>query len=170
MIYTLEVDPRPRELQADNNRLERAVNVRKEKLRVLLVDSEPRYEYRYLKNYLEREETIALSVVLLSSDPEYSDQDRSALPTFPAAKDELFGYDVVLLGDADPGFLSASQMQNLSEFVTEKGGGLLFIAGQRSTRCRTAGRRWKCSCRSSWPRRRNPAAVGQRRPPPSGPS
>jgi hypothetical protein len=129
VVYTLEVEPKPRELQAENNRIERTVNVRKEKLRVLLVDSEPRYEYRYLKNYLEREETIDLNVVLLSSDPEYSDQDRSALPTFPAAKDELFAYDVVLIGDADPSFLSVSQMQNLVEFVTEKGGGILFIAG-----------------------------------------
>ena len=88
IIYTLEVEPRPRELQVENNRIERTVNVRKEKLKVLLVESEPRYEFRYLKNYLEREESIDLGVVLLSSDPEYSEQDRSALPTFPAAKEE----------------------------------------------------------------------------------
>jgi hypothetical protein len=69
-------------------------------------------------------------VVLLSSDPEYSEQDRTALPTFPAAKDELFDFDVVLVGDADTSFLSLSQMQNLTQFVTEKGGGILFIAGQ----------------------------------------
>jgi len=130
VVYTLEIEPKPRELQADNNRIERGVNVRKEKVKVLLVDSEPRYEYRYLKNYLEREETIDLNVVLLSSDPEYSDQDRSALPTFPASKDDLFAYDVVLFGDTDPSFLSASQMQNLAEFVTEKGGGILFVAGE----------------------------------------
>jgi uncharacterized membrane protein len=129
-VYTLEVERRERELQADNNRLDRTVNVRKEKLKVLLVDSEPRYEYRYLKNYLEREETIDLNVVLLSSDPRYSEQDRSALPTFPAAKDELFAYDVIIFGDTDPSFLSASQMQNIAEFVTAKGGGLLFIAGE----------------------------------------
>ena len=128
--FILEIDPQPRELQVENNRIERVVTVRKEKLKVLLVESEPRYEFRYLKNYLEREETIDLSVVLLSSDPEYSEQDRSALPTFPAAKDELFAYDVVIMGDADPGFLSHSQMQNLVEFVTEKGGGILFIAGE----------------------------------------
>jgi hypothetical protein len=129
VTYILEVEQQPRELQTENNRIERTINVRKEKLKVLLVDSEPRYEYRYLKNYLEREETIDLRVVLLSSDPEYSEQDRSALPTFPAAKDELFDFDVVLMGDADTSFLSLSQMQNLSQFVTEKGGGILFIAG-----------------------------------------
>ena len=128
-IYTLEVDPQPRDLHKENNRIERTVNVRKEKLKVLLVDGEPRYEYRYLKNYLEREDTIDLSVVLLSSDPEYSEQDRSALPTFPASKDDLFAYDVLILGDADPSYLSSSQMQNIAEFVTSRGGGLVFIAG-----------------------------------------
>ena len=128
--FILEVDPRPRELQTENNRIERVITVRKEKLKVLYVDSEPRYEFRYLKNYLERDETIDLNVVLLSSDPAYSQQDRSALPTFPAAKDDLFAYDVVLFGDADTSFLSQSQMQNLVEFVTEKGGGVLFIAGE----------------------------------------
>ena len=128
--FVLQVDPRPREIQTDNNRMERVVTVRKEKLRVLLVEGEPRYEFRYLKNYLEREETIDLRVVLLSSDPEYSDQDRSALPTVPAAKEELFTYDVVIVGDVDPGFLSQSQMLHLAEFVTDRGGGVLFIAGE----------------------------------------
>ena len=52
-VYTLEVEP-PAAGTAGRNQSRRAhVNVRKEKLKVLLVDSEPRYEYRYLKNYLE---------------------------------------------------------------------------------------------------------------------
>ena len=128
--FIIEVDKLPRELQTDNNRIERVVMVRKEKLRVLFVDSEPRYEFRYLKNYLERDETIDLNVVLLSSDPKYSEQDRSAIPTFPAAKDDLFAYDVVIFGDADISYMSQSQLQNLVEFVTEKGGGVLFVAGE----------------------------------------
>ena len=128
--FIIEVEPRPRELQTDNNRIERVITVRKEKLKVLYLDSEPRYEFRYLKNYLERDESIDLNVVLLSSDTEYSEQDRSALPTFPASKDDLFAYDVVIIGDADTSFLSQSQMQNLVQFVTEKGGGVLFVAGR----------------------------------------
>ena len=158
--FILEVDPQPRELQTENNRIERAVTVRKEKLKVLLVDSEPRYEFRYLKNYLEREETIDLSVVLLSSDPEYSEQDRSALPTFPAAKDELFAYDVVIFGDADPSFLSQSQMQNLAEFVTEKGGGILFIAGELFNPLAYRGTPLETLLPIELAEARNPTAVG----------
>ena len=170
ITYILEVEPRPRELQTENNRIERTINVRKEKLKVLLVDSEPRYEFRYLKNYLEREETIDLSVVLLSSDPEYSEQDRSALPTFPAAKDELFAYDVVLIGDADPSFLSASQMQNLAEFVTEKGGGILFIAGENFDPLRYKGTPLEIAPADRAGRGAQPDRRGQRRSPRSGPS
>jgi len=128
--FVLEVEPRPRELQTENNRIEREIVVRKQKLKVLLVESEPRYEFRYLKSFLERDETIDLHVVLLSSDPEYSEQDRFALATFPAAKEELYTYDAVIFGDADTSYLSQSQMQSLGEFVTEKGGGIMFVAGE----------------------------------------
>ncbi len=130
ITYIVEVDAKPRELTPGNNRIEKAINVRDEKLKVLYVDSLPRYEFRYLKTFLDRERTIDLNVVLQSSDPQYSTQDRAALPTFPSSKDDLFAYDVVILGDVDPSFLSNSQMAHLTEFVTEKGGGVLFVAGE----------------------------------------
>lgn len=130
ITYIVEVDAQPRELQAENNRVEKLVNVREEKLRVLYVDSEPRYEFRYLKNFLDREKTIDLAVVLQASDPQYSSQDKAALSTFPSSKEELFDYDAVILGDVDPSFLSGSQMTHLAEFVTSKGGGILFVAGE----------------------------------------
>ncbi len=133
VTYIVEVDAKPRELQAENNRIEKTITVREERLKVLYVDSEPRYEFRYLKTFLDRDsKSIDLNVVLQSSDPQYSNQDRAALPTFPSSKDDLFAYDVVILGDVDPGFLSNSQMSHLAEFVTDKGGGLLFVAGELS--------------------------------------
>ena len=168
--FVLEVEPRPRELQTENNRIERVITVRKEKLKVLIVESEPRYEFRYLKNYLEREETIDLSVVLLSSDPEYSEQDRSALPTFPAAKDELFAYDVVIVGDADPGFLSHSQMQQPRRVRHREGRRHpVHRRRARSIPCRTGARLWRLCCRSSWPTPATPPRWG-RRSPRTGPS
>lgn len=158
--FVLEVDPRPRELQVENNRIERTVSVRKEKLKVLVVESEPRYEFRYLKNYLEREETIDLSVVLLSSDPEYSEQDRSAIPVFPASKEELFEFDVVLFGDVDPSYLSQAQMRNLAEFAEEKGGGILFVAGELFNPLSYRGTPLEALLPVELADARNPSAVG----------
>jgi hypothetical protein len=158
--FIVEIEPQPREIQADNNRIERVVVVRKEKLKVLYLDNEPRYEFRYLKNYLERDETIDLNVVLLSSDTEYSEQDRSALPTFPASKDDLFAYDVVIIGDADTSYLSQAQMQNLVQFVTEKGGGVLFVAGEWFNPLKYAGTPLELLLPVELGDARNPTAVG----------
>jgi hypothetical protein len=131
--YVVEVRPVERELQRDNNRLERTIDVRDQKLRVLYVEGEPRWEFRYLKTYLERDSTIELGIVLQSSDDRYAEQDRSALPAFPPGNDGpdgLFRYDVVILGDIDPSFLNAQQMRDLVEFVTKRGGGLMLVAGE----------------------------------------
>ncbi len=86
ITYIVEVESKPRELQAENNRIEKTITVREEKLKVLYVDSEPRYEFRYLKTFLDREQTIDLNVVLQSSDPQYSNQDRGGLADLPVVE------------------------------------------------------------------------------------
>src|SRR5205085_6403709 len=116
----------------DNNRIERSVYVREAKLiKVLYVEGYARYEYRFVKNLLEREsdrdarnKTIDLKVLLLDADGEYASEDKSALADFPT-KEELNGYDVVLFGDVDPKDrkIGASNLQHLADFVKERGGG-----------------------------------------------
>lgn len=131
--FVLDVLPAEREIMRDNNRIEREVDIRDERLKVLFVEGEPRWEYRYLKTYLERDSTVDLSVVLQSSDERFADQDRSAIASFPPGKDGpdgLYSYDVVVLGDVDPAFLNAQQMRDLVEFVDKKGGGLMLVAGE----------------------------------------
>jgi len=127
--FLLEVEPLPGELQTENNRTEaRTVEVRKDRVRVLLVQGEPTYEFRFLRAMLGRDETIELNTVLQSADLEYAEQDAAALRVFPAGREELFAYDVVILADADPTMFSASMMQNLVDFVDEPGkGGALIL-------------------------------------------
>ena len=103
--------------------------MRKEQIRVLLVQAYPNYEFRYLKNMLERDSTIQLNTVLQDADLEYAELDRSALRGFPIRREELFEYDVLLFGDVNPAYLSTGVMQNIADFVEKKGGGAAFIAG-----------------------------------------
>lgn len=130
--YILEVAPLPKESNVKNNREMRRVSVRKEKIRVLLVDALPRWEFREVKVLLEREKTIELKTVLQDADPEFAQEDLSALPHFPVKREELFHYDVVVFGDVNLAYLSSTVLENLREFVREKGGGLLAIAGPRN--------------------------------------
>lgn len=133
--YVVEVKPLPDEdpKQLEDNSQTRPVSVRKEQVRVLMVQSYPSFEWRRLKAMLERDPSIEFHTVLQEADLEYAEIDQSALRVFPVRRDELFAYDVILFGDVNPSFLSGSAMQNLAEFVSEKGGGLVFIAGRQFT-------------------------------------
>jgi uncharacterized membrane protein len=131
--YVVEAEQLPDETQTENNRQQRVVSVRKEQIKVLLAQAYPSFEFRYLKNMLERDSTVQLKTVLQDADLEYTELDQTALRVFPVRREELFAYDVVIFGDVNPSFLSASVLDNLREFVEQKGGGLAFIAGPKYT-------------------------------------
>jgi hypothetical protein len=138
-VYVLEAPGQPGEAQLDNNRIERTIFVRDSKLiKVLYVEGYARYEYRYVKHLLEREsaqdlrnKTVDLKVILLDSDSEYAKLDRSALAEFPS-KVELNQFDVVILGDIDVSDGRVTKhLSEIADFVRERGGGLLVLAGPR---------------------------------------
>ncbi len=129
--YVVEVEHLPDEAQPDNNSQLRLVNVRKEQIKVLLVQGYPNFEFRYLKHMLERDGTIQLKTVLQEADLEYAELDETALRVFPVRREELFAFDVIIFGDVNPTYLSTSVLANLHDFVEQKGGGVAFIAGPR---------------------------------------
>lgn len=131
LTVVLEVSELPDEVNTGNNREVRRISVRDEKLKVLLVDLTPRWEFRQLKDLLGREKTVELKTVLADADPEFTSEDRTALRQFPVTREDLFAYDVCILGDIPAGALTLSVQDNLRQFVSERGRGLLFIAGPR---------------------------------------
>jgi uncharacterized membrane protein len=74
---------------------------------------------------------VELQCVLQEADPEYAEIDRSALRIFPVREEDLFQYDVIVLGDVNPARLGASGIEHLARFVTVRGGGLIVSAGPR---------------------------------------
>ena len=127
------VAPLPNETNPDNNTDLVEVQVLDEKVKVLYVDGYPRYEYRYLKNMLIREETITASCLLLSADEGFAQEGDEPIKRFPETMEELEPVDVVIVGDVDPrgDWLSARQMTTLVKWVGDRGGGFLMIAGPR---------------------------------------
>ncbi|MBN1591160.1 MAG: VWA domain-containing protein, partial [Pirellulales bacterium] len=129
--WTVEIEPLQGELQTENNHLTRTMEVRKEQIRVLLVQDYPNFEYRYLRKMLGRDNTIRLDTLLQEADLAHAEQDAAALPVFPVRRDELSKYDVIILGDVDFKRLGQSAMENLASLVNRPvgGGALVFIAG-----------------------------------------
>ena len=61
---TLQAPPVPGERYPDNNSLEAPVSIRKEELRVLIIESTPRWEYRYMRNAMERDPGVEVNILL----------------------------------------------------------------------------------------------------------
>ncbi|MBX9622404.1 MAG: hypothetical protein K2X82_01175, partial [Gemmataceae bacterium] len=135
----LEVPTVPGEADTANNRIERRVLVTEgKKARVLFVEGDPRYDFRFAKTLFEREadragrgKAVEFKTVLLGAGRGWAETDRSALADFPT-RDQLFEYDVVILGDFDPKLLPRSSrvLQDVADFVKVRGGGLLVVAGE----------------------------------------
>ena len=130
--FVLEAVPLAGEANRGNNRESREVTIRKGKIRVLLVDYEPRYEFRYVKHLLNREnkdrQTIELKT-FLQQQPSSLGAAAVELGTFPELKNDLFEFDVVIFGDVDRSRLPNRHLEDLRDFVREKGGGVIFVAG-----------------------------------------
>ncbi len=124
--------------------LSRSLRVSDEKIRVLLVDGSPRYEYRLLQNMLGRDSTIELHTLLQNADKEIGEDDKlkslsafpllrghSVRPDDPLRPDDLAYYDVVIFGDVNPSLLSPAALENLADYVDrpEHGHALVLIAG-----------------------------------------
>ncbi|VTR94800.1 Uncultured bacterium genome assembly Metasoil_fosmids_resub OS=uncultured bacterium PE=4 SV=1: BatA: VWA_2: VWA_2: DUF1355 [Gemmata massiliana] len=141
--FILSVPTVPGESNARNNKIERTVLVTESRrIRVLYVEGYPRYDFRFVKVMLEREsdksvggKAVEVHVVLLDASKGWAETDRSAFRGDFPTRTELFGYDVVVLGDVDPKQVprSAIALRDLADFVKEKGGGLLFLSGEHGT-------------------------------------
>lgn len=129
--FQLEVAPLRQETNTANNVQTTRVSIRGETLKVLLADSGPRYEFRYLKHLLEREQTVELHTILQESDLEYAAQDATAKPLqgrFPIDRERLLKYDAIILGDVDLSIVPDDVVDNLAAFV-RNGGNMVMIAG-----------------------------------------
>ncbi len=134
LVFAIEIERREDDVDPANNRLIRKVRVRESPLKVLLAERTPRYEYRYLKEFLEREPSVALSTVLLDGDLQAALQDRSGQTfggRFPVREDQIKEFDAIVLGDVSPQDLGPGVLQLLQQYVSRDGGALIAIAGRR---------------------------------------
>jgi hypothetical protein len=105
------------------------VQVCEVKVRVLLVNDSPRYEWRYLYNMLGRDPSIDVHTLLQEADLEFDEEEKKKfIKDFPVSLKDLQTYAVVIFGDVNPLLLSPSALQNLADYV-DHGGALIVIAG-----------------------------------------
>ncbi|MCD8534288.1 MAG: hypothetical protein LR011_05640 [Verrucomicrobia bacterium] len=128
----ISIPVEPEEIASGNNEKEFKFSVRKETLKVLVIDSLPRWEYRYLRNALERDPGVEMSCLLFHPGMGPG-AGKHYLPSFPDTREALSPYDVIFLGDVGigDGELSLKDAELIRGLVEQQSSGLVFVPGRR---------------------------------------
>ncbi|MEI7927394.1 MAG: hypothetical protein WCH40_02510 [Verrucomicrobiales bacterium] len=113
-----------------NNARKFNISGRPEKIRVLVVETNPRWEYRYLRNALSRDPGVELSCLLFSPQLGLG-EGHDYISEFPSKLEDLAKYDVIVLGDvgAMPGQLTKEQCELIRGLVENQASGVVFLPG-----------------------------------------
>ncbi len=130
----VKIDPLPGETNQENNRVTRILSVDNAKRRILYVEGEPRWEYKFLRRAADDDPALQVVSMLRTTQNKIyrqgianPDELASGFPTKP---EDLFAYQGLILGSVESAFFTSAQQQMMKDFVDRRGGGLLFLAGR----------------------------------------
>lgn len=129
---SLQVPVQEGELIPENNQQAFRINIRVETLKVLVVDSLPRWEYRFLRNALARDPGVEVNSILFHPGMRPG-AGKNYLSAFPNTKEAISRYDVIFLGDVGlgEGELETTDLDLIKGLVEQQASGLVFVAGRR---------------------------------------
>ena len=118
------------ELVTTNNFRKFTISGRPEKIRVLLIESLPRWEYRFLRNALSRDPGVELSCLLFH--PALGPgEGKDYIKEFPSKIEELAKYDVIFIGDVGTEQITKEQCALIRGLVENQASGLIFMPGSQ---------------------------------------
>jgi uncharacterized membrane protein len=128
------LDPLEGERNTVNNTRTRVVDVPATRRNILYVEGEPRWEYKFLRRAAERDRALRVASVVRTTPNKYYRQGIDTAGElsegFPVTAAELFAYDAVVIGSYEAAGLRPEQHRLLKEFVDQRGGSVLMLAGR----------------------------------------
>ena len=135
----ISIDPIGGEENTQNNKVTRLVSVEKRTPRILYVEGEPRWDFKFIRRALDDYSGVELITMLRTTQnkiyrqgaPEPS-EDKELIDGFPSKAEDLFRYQALILGSVEVNYFTPTQQQLIRDFVDRRGGGLLFMGGRAS--------------------------------------
>jgi uncharacterized membrane protein len=119
-----------------NNVLTRVVNVGSDARRILYIEGEPRWEFKFIREAEEEDRMVQLASMVRTSENKIYRQGISSPAElaggFPSRPEDLFGYQGLIIGSVEAGYFTPGQQELIHQFVDRRGGGLLLLGGQFS--------------------------------------
>lgn len=132
----IAVDAMAGEENIENNRLTRVINVDPAKRRVLYVEGEPRWDFKFIRRAFDEDKDIEIVSMLRTTQNKIYRQGISGeselAEGFPSKVEDLFGYQGIIFGSVEANYFTPTQQEMIHQFVDRRGGGLLFVGGRAS--------------------------------------
>ncbi len=139
-VFRLDIGADARELTAENNRVDLLVPAPGRPRRILFIEGAPGFEHTFLRRAWQLDPSLEIdSVVKKGRDDQGQDtyyvqaaSSRTAALSngFPASREALDTYDAVVLANASLDAFPRDALEALTEFVDERGGGLLVLGAR----------------------------------------
>jgi hypothetical protein len=130
------VEPLDREENLANNSLTRPLLVSETKRKILYIEGEPRWEFKFIRRAEENDASVQVVSMLRTSENKIYRQGISnpneLADGFPVRPEDLFGYSGIIIGSVDADYFTPLQQELLREYVDRRGGGVLFLGGRSS--------------------------------------
>ncbi|MEO7651945.1 MAG: glutamine amidotransferase, partial [Bryobacteraceae bacterium] len=135
--YQVSVEPLQGEENKANNALTRLVNVESVKPRILYIEGEPRWEFKFIRRAVEEDRSLQLVTMLRTTQNKIYRQGPLLSPKeledgFPMKAEELFAYSGLVIGSVEASYFTPAQQELIKEFANRRGGGVLFLGGRAS--------------------------------------
>ena len=124
----------PGEENLNNNLVTRVVNVSSEQRRILYMEGEPRWEYKFIRQAEEDDRMVNIASMDRTSENKIYRQGiantKELADGFPSRPEDLFTYQGLIIGSVEAGYFTPNQQELIHQFVDRRGGGLLLLGGQ----------------------------------------
>jgi uncharacterized membrane protein len=131
---TFSIAPLPGETNTANNAITRLVNVVANKRRILYVEGEPRWEYKFIRRAEVDDPIVEIASMLRTTENKIYRQGienpQELADGFPTDAKTLFQYQGLIIGSVESGYFTPAQQDLIRQFVDRRGGGLLMLAGR----------------------------------------
>jgi len=119
-----------------NNTVVRLLHVEDLKPRILYMEGEPRWEFKFIRRAVEEDSGLQLTTILRTTENKLYRQGiadpQELAEGFPSRAEELFEFRGLVIGSMEGHYFNPGQRELIREFADRRGGGVLLLGGRHA--------------------------------------
>jgi len=135
-LLRFRIAPIPGEQVTENNQFDVALDVVGRREKILYFEGAARYEAKFLRRAVQDDRNLQVVTLERTANEKFLrldvDDAEELVAGFPRTRAELFAYRGLVIGGVEASFFSVDQVRMLSDFVSQRGGGLLMLGSEKT--------------------------------------